>query len=51
METNNNEIKQNGLNDQSFAEPELKILNFTGAPITADSSRCCGWYGSVSHAD
>ena len=38
-------------NNDVYSEPELQIVSFEGAPILADSSRCCGWYGMVSHAD
>lgn len=40
-----------GQTEQKYEEPHMEIIRFDDVSILADSSRCCGWYGMVSHAD
>lgn len=34
---------------EQYVEPKLKVIKFTGAPITADSERCCYSRGTVGY--
>ena len=36
-------------NKKEYSEPELKVVEFTGVPIMADSSRCCYERGMVGY--
>lgn len=40
---------ENTIDKIEFIEPEIKIINLTGMPITADSSVCCSFRGTVGY--